>query len=116
MWRGRLRWRGLSRLGVWVGRVRARLVVLVVAIVGTSICGLLSALLQIEMVDKINAKLPEAEQLDAFEGRFDKWMYLREYKKFYPEGPLLLRFYRLTAVGIGCMLIGAFCIFFWTNG
>lgn len=37
----------------------ARSIVGIAALIGTSLCGLLSALVHFEMVEQVNAKLPE---------------------------------------------------------
>ena len=79
---------------------------------GVSICGLLSALTNIEIVERVNAKLPERDQFDAFGG----WYFLktqrllREYQRLYPDGHLLSKRRALMGIAGACLLTGAFAL------
>lgn len=89
-------------------QVTARTMVGIAALVCVSICGLLSALLGFEMIDKVNEKLPKEEQFESLGWYTEKTLRLhREYKRLYPDGQLLLRDRVVIALGIVCLLICA---------
>ncbi len=80
----------------------------IAALVCVSACGLLSALIQIEMVEMVNRRLPKGTQFESLGWYWPKTLRLiREYRSLYPEGDLLLRFRTLIALGVACLLVSA---------
>ena len=69
-----------------------RVIVGIVALACVSTCGMIATLANLEMMDKVNDKLPKKERLAALGWYFSKTQRLhREYKRLYPEGRLLLK-------------------------
>jgi hypothetical protein len=82
----------------------------VVFLVGFSVCGILSTIVGIEVVDRVNEKLPEAQRFDTLQmGRFKWWQLRRYYKRLYPDGPLVRKLDRIGVAFLGCLLISAAC-------
>lgn len=95
----------------------ARVAIGAVAIACGSVCGLTSAILNFEMVDKVNEKLPAAEQFGHLGWYIDKSLRLkREYKRLYPNGPLLLRTRILMALMLASLVVAAWGFGFFTKG
>lgn len=85
-----------------------RVIVGIVALACISICGLVATFANFEMVDKVNGKLPKAEQFALLGWYWSKRQRLhREYKRLYPDGRLLLKVRVLTALTFACLLICA---------
>lgn len=85
-----------------------RIILGVVALMGCSVCGLLATFANLEMVDKVNEKLPVSEKFEQFGWYLSKTLRLRrKYRMLYPEGRLVSRVYMLAAVGFVCLLIAA---------
>jgi hypothetical protein len=83
-----------------------RLILAIVAIAGVSVCGLTAALLNYEMMDAVNAKLPKTKQFDALGWYWSKNQRLRrEYSRLYPEGELLIKLRRRLALMILLLII-----------
>ena len=82
------------------------LIVAIVALACTSICGLIATFTGFEMVDRVNEKLPEENQFETLGWYFSKTQRLhREYRRIYPEGRLLLKVRVLAALMFGCLLV-----------
>jgi hypothetical protein len=85
-----------------------RIIVGIVAVACTSVCGLVSTFASFEMVDKVNDKLPETEKFDHLGWYFSKRLRLnRKYRMLYPDGQLLLRVRILTVLMFVCGLVAA---------
>jgi hypothetical protein len=92
----------------------ARVIIGIIALACISVCGIMFHLVSTEMVDKVNEKLPEGGQFGALGWYLPKTQRLhREYRRFYPDGRLLLRFRVVIAVAIVCFLICAWSIGFF---
>lgn len=66
-----------------------RVIVGVLALASVSVCGLISTLANLEMVDKVNEQLPKTGQFEQFGWHAEKTLRLhREYKRLYPSGHL----------------------------
>jgi hypothetical protein len=64
-----------------------------------------------EMMDKVNARLPQEQQFDPSWWYFPKTQRLhREYRRLYPEGRLFQRVRTLMAVSFVCLLTSAWCL------
>ena len=78
----------------------SRSIVGIAALVGVSISGLLSTLAGYEMMDRVNEKLPREAQFDPLGWYWPKIRRLfREYRRFYPQGPLISRVRLLWGLG-----------------
>jgi hypothetical protein len=80
-----------------------RLIAGLVAIACGSACGLVASFTNFRMIDEVNGRLPEEERF-----KLVGW-YRREYKRFYPEGRLLIRVRILSAIMLICMVVAAWC-------
>jgi hypothetical protein len=77
----------------------------VIALVFVVACGLISTLGNLRMVEKVNEKLPQEEQIAPLGWYFSKTLRLhREYKRLYPDGHLLLMVRLLIALMAVCLL------------
>jgi hypothetical protein len=85
-----------------------RTIVGITALIGASVCGIIATLLNFEMIDKVNERLPEDRRL-AWLGWYPfKYQRLKQkYKRLYPDGRLRLRVRIATAVMFACLLICA---------
>lgn len=84
----------------------ARVISGVVALACVPTCGLSAMVALLEMVDKVNDKLPKEEQFDALGWYLAKRYRLnREYRRLYPDGRLLSKARTLEALMIACLLI-----------
>ncbi len=91
-----------------------RLILAIIAIAGVSTCGLTAALLNYEMVDAVNAKLPKTEQFDALGWYWAKSQRLRrEYSRLYPDGQLLIKVRGRIALMILLLIICAWSLGFF---
>ena len=86
----------------------ARLIVGIVALACVSVCGVVGSLVSFDMIDKVNEKLPQGEQFAPLGWYYSKSRRLnREYKRLYPDGPLLSKIRLLLALMFACLLIAA---------
>lgn len=84
----------------------ARIVVGIVALACSAICGMIATFANLEMVDRVNASLPKTDQFDALGWYFLKTQRLhREYKRLYPAERLLLKRRVLMTLMIVCLFI-----------
>jgi hypothetical protein len=84
----------------------AREIVGIAAVACGSICGLVSALTNLGMMDKVNGKLPKEEQFAATGWYWFKTRRLhREYQRLYPGERLLFRYRILTAIMFACVVV-----------
>jgi hypothetical protein len=89
--------------------VAARVVIGIVALVGVSACGMLSALASLEMADKVNEKLPKEDQFSPLGWYWAKTRRLhREYNRLNPSGHLSRNRRLLAGLALACLLI--FCL------
>jgi hypothetical protein len=93
--------------------MRARAIIGIAALVCVSTCGVMGALVGIEMADQVNRKLPQAEQFDGLGSRVTFWRLRGEYRRLYPEGHLTGKQTRLVAIMIPCALIVAWSMGFF---
>jgi hypothetical protein len=85
-----------------------RSIVGIIALGGASFWGILGALLNFEMIEKVNEKLPEGERFEWLDWNLNKYQRLkREYGKFYPNGQLLVRVRILTVLLFVWILVSA---------
>ncbi len=88
-----------------------RTVVGVTAVILMSISGLLSSLTWQEMVEEVNATLPEDARFDPMWWYAPKTFRLYQaYKRLCPNGRLLRAFYLSVAAGVASLLIAAWAI------
>jgi hypothetical protein len=93
-----------------------RIIVGIVALLSVSASGLLSTFMTFEMVDKVNEKLPETEKFAQLGWYLSKRQRLnREYRRFYPDGRLLLRVRILMALMFVCLFVAAWGFGFFTK-
>jgi hypothetical protein len=93
-----------------------RNIVGVVAIVCGSICGILACLANVEMISKVNNKLPDAEKFaDLFWYPSKRRKLHRKYRTFYPDGRLLIQVHILTAVIFMCFFVTAWSFGFFAK-
>jgi hypothetical protein len=94
----------------------ARVAIGVIALVCTSICGLIGSLTGWQMMDQVNAKLPKAEQFGVLGWYTEKTLRLhREYRRLYPGGRLLFKIWVLFGLGLTCLLISAWAFRFFSR-
>ncbi|MGP0070804.1 MAG: hypothetical protein ACLPWF_02565 [Bryobacteraceae bacterium] len=85
----------------------ARVIVGVVALACVATCGIVATLANLEMVDKVNDKLPKGEQFEALGWYLSKsWRLHREYTRLYSDGRLLLMVRILARLRLGFGLLG----------
>ncbi len=83
-----------------------RIIIGIVALVCSSICGMLMSFANFEILDRVNEKLPKEEQFALLGWHFSRSLGLwREYKRLYPEGRLLSKIRLLTALSVAGFLI-----------
>jgi hypothetical protein len=79
-----------------------------IALACVSVMGIISTLTGLEMVDKVNERLPEGEQFDPLGWYTSKALRLhREYKRLFPDGRLHLKLWVLTGLMFACLVISA---------
>jgi hypothetical protein len=67
---------------------------------------MLASLTNLDIVDRVNEKLPKEEQLVLLGWHSLKYPGLyREYKRLYPDGRLLFKVRLLTGLSFACILI-----------
>ena len=85
----------------------------VIALVFVSACGLISTLVNLRIVEKVNERLPKEEWIEPLGWYFSKSLRLhREYGRLYPDGHLLLVVRLFMALMIVCLLICGFTLGF----
>lgn len=90
------------------------MIVGIVAIAGVSTLGLLSSVTAHKMVDEVNARLPKELQLSPFGWYAGKTLHLHsEYRRLFPNGKLVARFWTITALMFVCLLVFAWAIGFF---
>ena len=78
--------------------------VVVAAVAGVAVAGLMSTAVHRTMVEQVNLGLSPGERFDdAWWGPGNRARLVREYRRLYPNGPLLRR--NFTILGIGAVLI-----------
>jgi hypothetical protein len=91
-----------------------RTIVGIVALAGMSLCGLLSAIMSIQMVEQVNAKLSKESQFVLLGWYAPKTLRLfREYRRLYPGKALHLKVLSIYLVGLLCLLCAAWAIGFF---
>lgn len=90
--------------------VTLRIIAGFVAIACVSICGFLATFANSRMIEQVNARLPEGERFELIGWYWPKYQSLRhEYKKFYPEGRLLIRVRILGVIMLVGLVVAAWC-------
>jgi len=85
-----------------------RTIIGIVALACVSICGILGTFVNFEKMDKVNEKLEEKERFDWLGWHLFKYERLnREYKRFYPDRPLLFQSRTLIMLMMVCLVISA---------
>lgn len=88
-----------------------RAIVGIAALIGTSVCGLLSALVHFKMVEQLNAKLPKEEQFFLVGWHAPKEFRLfREYRWLFPGKSLHSKFISLAVVAFACLICAAWAV------
>lgn len=91
-----------------------RAIVGIAALVGASLCGLLSALISLEIVDQVNAKLPKEEQFFPMGWYAPKTLRLfREYRRLFPGKDLHLKLISLALIALVCLICVSWAIGFF---
>ena len=89
----------------------ARLIIGIVALVCVPILGVLGTFCHIEIVEKVNSRLPVDLQFNPMGWYFQKTMRLhREYQRLFPGQPLVLRVRLLLGFAAVCLLICGWAI------
>ncbi len=85
-----------------------RIIAGIIALLGVSICGLVAAFLNFEMIDKVNEKLPADENFNWIGWYPAKYQRLKqEYRRLYPEGRLPSKIRVATAIMFACLAVCA---------
>jgi hypothetical protein len=91
-----------------MSQMSARLIVGILALVCGSVCAMTASLTAFRMVDTVNEKLPEERQFAQLGWYWSKYQRLfAEYKRLYPDGTLLRRFYILASLMFACFFMCA---------
>jgi hypothetical protein len=91
-----------------------RLIIGVLAICAGGIAGISSSLLMLSMVDEVNRKRDQGDQISST-GFFyypKTQRILTEYRRLYPEGQLHRRWWTAVAVGMLGLIVAGICIGF----
>lgn len=92
-----------------VQSVRVLLVIFLAIMFTGGTLGLVSAVTQATMVEEVNRRLPEDQRFeDAWWGPDKIVRLFREYRRLYPDGPLLRR--QIIIFSIGAFVFGAAAI------
>jgi hypothetical protein len=82
----------------------ARFIIGIFALVCVSVCGIASSLVSLEMVGRVNERLPKDQQFAPLWWYWPKIQRLwREYKMLYPDGSLLTRLRILGVLMFACL-------------
>jgi hypothetical protein len=85
------------------------LAILIVSVLGMAACGITASVLNAEMVDQLNEKLPKGAHFPPAIWYHAKTRALhREYQKLIPERRLVLQQRVVTAVWAACLLAAAY--------
>jgi len=88
----------------------------IIALICVSACGFWGTLVNFQKMDKVNEKLQEKERFDWLDWHLFKYQRLnREYKRLYPDGPLLLQARILVVLMIVCLAISAWSFGFFAK-
>jgi hypothetical protein len=91
-----------------------RVIVGIVAVVGTAACGSIGAIANIEMVQGVNSRLPKDAQFSQMGWYLSKTLRLhREYKRLFPTGTLLMKARFAIAAAFVCLLGDAWALGFF---
>jgi hypothetical protein len=86
----------------------------IVALAGVSTLGLLSSVTSYKMVDEVNSRLPKDRQFSSFGWWAGKTLRMHsEYRRLFPEGNLVARFWTITIMMFACLLVLAWTIGFF---
>ena len=86
----------LTKIGIGTG---------ILLFVSGQICLVRASLLHLEMVDRVNELLPAEKQFEILGWYLSKYQKARqEYKRFYPDGRLLVRIRNWTIAGFSLFL------------
>ena len=79
-----------------------------IALACVSVMGIISTLTSLEMVDKVNERLPKEEQFDPAWWYMEKTLRLhREYKRLFPHERLHLKLWVLAGLMFACSIASA---------
>jgi hypothetical protein len=96
--------------------VPVRTIIGIIALVCVAICGLVATFVHFEIVDLVNAKLPESDQFAWAGWYMGKTLRLwREYKRLYPGGRHILRIHILEAIMLCCLALSAWALRFFAR-
>jgi hypothetical protein len=99
---------------VTIRAMTLRMIIGIAAIAGVSALGLLSSLTSYKMMDEVNARLPKERRFGPFGWWAGKTLHLHgEYRRLFPDGKLLARFWTTTALMFACLLAAAWAIGFF---
>jgi hypothetical protein len=91
-----------------------RIILGILALACVPVCGLMSTFASLEMVDKVNEKLPKTEQFEQFNWYAEKMVLLhREYKRLYPCGQLSCKVRVLAGLMFASLLTCAWSMGFF---
>lgn len=89
----------------------ARLVIGLLALVGVSVSGIVSTIVHLEMVRRVNAMLPKERQSAELGWYLPETQRLhREYRTLFPGGDLLHKWRIMVATGLVSLLICAWSL------
>jgi hypothetical protein len=91
----------------------ALVIIEAVALAGVSTSGLVAGLAHLEMIARVNERLP-AEQRFATLGWYPTktWRLWAEYRRLFPDGALLRRSFVAAAIGVACLAVVWWCLHF----
>ena len=93
----------------------ARVIIGIVALSCTSLCGIMATLAHQSMVAAVNGRLLEVEQFQPLGWYWEKTQRLnRDYRRLFPEGRLHLKIRVLGASMLVCILICMWAIGFFS--
>jgi hypothetical protein len=94
----------------------ARLVIGLLALAGTSISGIVSTMVHLEVVSMVNAMLSKEQQFEGLGWYLPKIQRLhREYRMLFPGGNLLRKWRIAVAAGLVSLLICAWSLDFFSR-
>jgi hypothetical protein len=97
-----------------IDAMSTRLLIGIAAIAGVSVCGLISALVNSQMMDQVNGRLPKDVQFSPLGWYLPKTLRLhREYRRLFPDGQLLLQVRLLIALMFGSLVVCAWALGFF---
>jgi hypothetical protein len=103
-----------KRLTSYNGAMHLHIVILILSVAGISVCGALSSVVNAKMVDQVNRKLPKDLRFAPFGWYYPKTQFLhREYRRLFPDGPLLWQGRTLLAMMLVCLGVSAWAMGFF---